>query len=72
MTGKQFALSVGLGQSTWYQVLSGKRNLGWRNAKRVARKMGGDPHIWREGGTKAQRLARWEHFVAQELAKETA
>ena len=68
MTQAEFALSVGLSPASWWQVLDGRRNLGWRNAKKVAKKLGGDPNVWREGGTKTQRRKTWNEF---QQSKET-
>lgn len=62
MTQDEFCKVVGLGSSTWWQVLHGRRNLGWRNAKKVAKEIGGDPNLWREGADKKDRLKAWDKF----------
>lgn len=65
MTQEEFALRVGLSPASWWQVLHGRRNLGWRNAKKVAKQMGGDPNLWRDGGAKSDRLKVWSKFQNQ-------
>ena len=65
MTQAEFAKQAGLSAASWWQILNGRRNLGWRNAKKVAALIGGDPNLWREGADIKERLDAWDAFCGR-------
>jgi hypothetical protein len=65
MTQNEFAKMMDFSDTMWWQVLDGRRNLRWRNAKKVANELGGDPNLWREGGSSKERRKVWKEYAEE-------
>ena len=63
MTQKELAKRLGFSEAFVWRLLNGRDNVRWRNAKRIAKVLGGEPYVWlKDGGTSKQRKKIFDKY----------